>query len=53
MSNGQARLLNRNPNEWFEDMCYAGMPHHLNVFEGNHTEKLKRFARVAGIQWYD
>ncbi len=53
MSNGQARLLNRQPNEWFEDMCYAGMPHHLNVFPGNHTAKLKRFARVAGIKWYD
>ena len=53
MSNGQARLLNRNPNEWFEDMCYVGMPHHLNVFFGNHSAKLKRFARVAGIHWHD
>ena len=52
-SNGRARLLNRKPNEWFEDMCYAGMPHHLNVFPGNHSAKLKRFARVAGIKWYD
>ncbi len=53
MSNGQARLLNRNPNEWFEDLCYAGMPHHLNVFPGHHSAKLKRFARVAGIRWFD
>ena len=53
MSNGQARLLHRKPNEWFEDMCRVGMPHHLNVFPGNHTSKLKRFAQVAGIHWYD
>ena len=52
-SNGRARLLDRNPNDWFEAMCYAGMPHHLNVFPGNHTATLKRFARVAGIKWYD
>lgn len=52
-SNGRARLLNRKPNEWFEDLCYAGMPHHLNVFPGNHSVKLKRFARVAGIKWHD
>ena len=52
-SNGRARLLNRNPKDWFADMCRAGMPHHLNVFPGNHAEKLKRFAGVAGIEWRD
>jgi len=52
-SNGRARLLNRNPNDWFEDMCRVGMPHHLNVFSGNHSEKLKRFASIAGIKWHD
>jgi len=52
-SNGRARLLNRNPNDWFEDMCRAGMPHHLNAFPGNHSEKLKRFASIAGIKWHD
>ncbi len=51
-TNGRAKLLNRNPDEWFEDMCRAGMPHHLNVFPGNHSVKLKRFAVVAGIKWY-
>jgi len=53
MSNGQARLLNRKPNEWFEAMCHVGMPHHLNVFTGNHSSKLKRFSIVAGIEWHD
>ena len=52
-SNGKARLLDRKPSEWFEDICHAGMPHHLNVFPGNHSAKLKRFARVAGIKWYN
>ena len=52
-SNGRARLLNRKPNDWFEDMCRAGMPHHLNVFQGNHAAKLKRFAAIAGIRWLD
>ncbi len=52
-SNGKARLLNRKPNEWFEDMYRQGMPHHLNVFPGNHTAKLKRFAALAGIEWFD
>ncbi|MDE0768832.1 MAG: L-fucose/L-arabinose isomerase family protein [Opitutaceae bacterium] len=52
-SNGRARLLNRKPNDWFEDMCRAGMPHHLNIFQGNHAAKLKRFAAIAGIRWFD
>ena len=52
-SNGRARLLNRKPNDWFEDMCRAGMPHHLNVFQGNHAAKLIRFAAIAGIRWFD
>ncbi len=51
-SNGRARLLDRAPGEWFESLCHAGMPHHLNVFKGHHTQTLKRFAQVAGIQWH-
>ena len=50
-TNGRAKLLNRKPNEWFEAMCRAGMPHHLNIFPGNHSAALERFAAVAGIKW--
>ncbi len=44
-TNGLARMK-ESPGEWFEELCHAGMPHHVAVVEGHHAALLKRFARV-------
>jgi len=50
-TNGLARLTGRKPQEWFLDLCHEGMPHHVAVFEGHHTELLERFARLMRMRW--
>jgi len=52
-TNGLARMEGRDPREWFEDLCHAGMPHHVIVAQGAHAALLKRFARLMNIQWID
>jgi L-fucose isomerase-like protein len=49
-TNALARLVNQDPREWFEELCHAGMPHHVAVFEGHHAALLRRFARVLGMK---
>ncbi|HVV01343.1 MAG TPA: L-fucose/L-arabinose isomerase family protein [Verrucomicrobiae bacterium] len=51
-TNGVARMK-QNPGEWFENLCHAGMPHHVAVVEGHHAELLKRFARTLNMQIID
>ena len=48
-TNGLVRM-NDNPIEWFEEMCHAGMPHHIAVIQGHHAAFLKRLARALSIQ---
>jgi L-fucose isomerase-like protein len=48
-TNALARPIDRNPNEWFVELCHAGMPHHVAVFQGHHTGLLRRFADAMGI----
>ena len=48
MTNALAKM-NCDPREWFEDLCHAGMPHHVAVVEGHHAAFLKRLARVMGM----
>ncbi len=50
-TNGLARLENQDPQEWFEELCHAGMPHHVAVFEGHSTGLLKRFARLLNMRF--
>ena len=52
-TNGLAQLSDRDPREWFVDLCHAGMPHHVAVFEGHGTALLRRFARSAGVEWLE
>jgi L-fucose isomerase-like protein len=47
-TNGLVRMKD-NPLEWFEDMCHAGMPHHVAIVQGHHADFLKRLARVLNI----
>lgn len=48
-TNGVVRLLNKNPKEWFMELCHQGMPHHVAVFPGHHQSLLRRFARLMNI----
>lgn len=50
-TNGRVRVENRDVYEWFEELCHAGMPHHLAVFPGHHERLFRRFARQSGIEW--
>jgi L-fucose isomerase-like protein len=47
-TNGLVRMKD-NPLEWFENMCHAGMPHHVAIVQGHHAALLKRLARVLNI----
>lgn len=49
-TNGLARI-NEDPREWFEELCHAGMPHHVAVVQGHHTALFKRMARVMNISF--
>ena len=48
-TNGLAKM-NCDPREWFEELCHAGMPHHIAVIGGHHAALLKRLARALNIQ---
>ena len=49
-TNGLARMKN-DPGEWFENLCHAGMPHHVAVVQGHHATLLKRFARTMQMEF--
>jgi len=49
-TNALARMK-EDPRDWFEELCHAGMPHHVAVVQGHHAAFLKRFARVMGIEF--
>ena len=50
-AHGRAELLDRDAGEWFEELCHAGMPHHITIVEGHHEELLRRCARHLRIEW--
>ncbi|MBI3881229.1 MAG: sugar isomerase, partial [Verrucomicrobia bacterium] len=39
--------LDRSVPRWFDDLCHAGMPHHLSIAEGKQAERLRRLARLV------
>ncbi|HID21462.1 MAG TPA: sugar isomerase [Planctomycetaceae bacterium] len=41
-----ARLVDRNPSDWFDELCHRGMPHHVAVVPGHHSALLRRLARM-------
>lgn len=47
--NSAALRLERYVPRWFDDLCHAGMPHHLSIAGGRHAERLRRFARLMEI----
>lgn len=50
-TNGLVKLSKQDPGEWFEELCYEGMPHHVVLFQGHYQSFLKRFARVMNIHY--
>jgi len=50
-TNGLAQITDRDVVDWFEELCHAGMPHHVVIVEGHHTDLLRRFARQMGVRW--
>ena len=51
MTNGLARLHRQDAGAWFEELCHAGMPHHVALFTGHHEAFLRRFARAIGAKF--
>jgi L-fucose isomerase-like protein len=49
-TNGLARMR-EDPGPWFEDLCHAGMPHHVAVVQGHHADLLKRFGRSMNMEF--
>jgi L-fucose isomerase-like protein len=49
-TNALARLSDQDPREWFENLCHAGMPHHVAVFAGHHAALLHRFAQMLNMK---
>jgi len=49
-TNGLARM-EEDPGEWFEELCHAGMPHHVAMVSGHHADLFKRFARLINMQF--
>ncbi|HTV54617.1 MAG TPA: L-fucose/L-arabinose isomerase family protein [Terriglobia bacterium] len=50
-TNGLVRLEGQNPEDWFEELCHQGMPHHVAAFEGRYASLLRRFARTMHMQF--
>lgn len=48
-TNALARMPN-DPGEWFEELCHAGMPHHVAVVQGHHAAGFRRLARALNMQ---
>jgi L-fucose isomerase-like protein len=38
--------------DWFDQLCHAGMPHHVSLVPGHHAHLLWRAARQLGIAWF-
>ena len=50
-TNAMVQMEKENPGEWFEQLCHAGMPHHVVLFEGRHEAVLRRMARVLNMEF--
>jgi len=50
-TNGLVKVDGIDVMQWFEALCHAGMPHHVAVFPGHHTNTLRRFAIQTDMKW--
>ena len=49
-TNALVELAAQDPRDWFEELCHAGMPHHVTVFAGHYAALLRRFARTMHMK---
>jgi L-fucose isomerase-like protein len=49
-TNGLAELPGTDVTALFDELCHAGMPHHVAVFGGHHAAALRRLARLLGVR---
>mgnify|MGYP000846062209 CR=1 FL=1 len=49
-TNGLAEIPGVDVCEYFDQLCHAGMPHHVAVVEGHHARLFRRFAERSGIR---
>jgi L-fucose isomerase-like protein len=40
------------PEQLLDELLHEGLPHHLVVFFGDHTEAFRRASRMLGMHWY-
>ena len=52
-SQGLVKLRDRSPDQWFRNLCDAGMPHHILLFRGHHQSVLREFTRLTAAEWID
>jgi len=50
-TNGLVQMDHTDPGVWFDDLCHAGMPHHVALFKGRHEACLRRFARNLNLNF--
>jgi L-fucose isomerase-like protein len=43
----------RDVRRWFDDLCHAGVPHHVVLFTGHHRDPFRRLARAMKVEWMD
>ncbi len=51
-AHGRLIIEDRYVPEWFDQLCHAGMPHHVSLVRGHHAPLLWRAARQLGIHWF-
>lgn len=49
-SQAVVETTNARPPELFDELCHAGMPHHVAVFYGRHRKTLRSWARLSGLK---
>jgi len=50
-TNGLVSVRGLDVHALFDELCHAGMPHHLALVSGHHCALLRRFARQARATW--
>jgi L-fucose isomerase-like protein len=50
-TNCLAQLSNEQPGRWLGQICHAGMPHHVALFEGHHEQLLRRLALIMNVKF--
>ena len=51
-TNGEFVSSGADIRQWFEERIHEGMPHHVCVVPGHIADRLRRFARLLGIEWH-